>query len=77
MKAIIREIEFMGKSGVGVYINGNLSSFIISATDLLATIEALKDIGYKIDWSIDETDYEDDTAMAELDELLLSQDWDY
>ena len=48
MKAIIRETEFMGKSGVGVYINGNLSSFIINATDLLATMEALKVIGYKV-----------------------------
>lgn len=74
MKAIIRETEFMGKAGVGVYINGNLSSFIISATDLLATMEALKDIGYNV--LTDETDYEDDTVMAELDELLLSQDWE-
>lgn len=80
MKAIIRETEFMGKAGVGVYVNGSLSSFIIRATDLLATMEALKDMGYEIvikDSLIDETDYEDDTVMAELDELLLSQDWDY
>ena len=79
MKAFISEMEFMGKSGVGVCINGGLSSFIISATDLLATMEALKDMGYEIvikDSLIDETDYEDDTAMAELDDLLLSQDWD-
>ena len=48
MKAFISETEFMGKAGVGVYIHGNLSSFIISATDLLATIEALKDMGYEI-----------------------------
>lgn len=48
MKAIIRETEFMGKAGVGVYINGNLSSFIIRATDLLATMEALKDMGYMV-----------------------------
>ena len=48
MKAIIRETEFMGKAGVGVYINGSLSKFIILATDLLEEIEALKIIGYKV-----------------------------
>jgi len=49
MKATLREIEFMGKSGVGVYINGGLSKFIVEATDLLEEIDALKTIGYKIE----------------------------
>ena len=48
MKAIIRETEVMGKSGVGVYINGGLSKFIVKATDLLEEIAALKVIGYKV-----------------------------
>ena len=48
MKATLKEMEFMGQAGVGVYINDGLSSFVISATDLLATINALRRVGYNV-----------------------------
>lgn len=79
MKAIIRETEFMGKAGVGVYINHGLSSFVIHATDLLATIVALKDMGYEIvikDSLIDETEQEDKDVMDEIEDWSLAHDWD-
>jgi len=48
-KATLREMEFKGKSGVGIYINGGLSKFFSNALDLLEEIKALKTIGYKVE----------------------------
>lgn len=79
MKAIIREMEFMGETGVGIYINESLSSFVVMATDLLATMEALKDMGYEIvikDGLIDETEQEDQDMLDEQEGWLLPYDWD-
>ena len=79
MKATLKEMGFMDKVGVGVYINHGLSSFVIHATDLLATIVALKDMGYEIvikDSLIDETEEEDKAMLDELDDWSLAHDWD-
>ena len=48
-KATLREMEFKGKFGVGIYINGGLSKFFSNALDLLEEIKALKTIGYKVE----------------------------
>ena len=48
-KATLIEMEFKGKSGVGIYINGGLSKFFSNALDLLEEIKALKTIGYKVE----------------------------
>lgn len=39
----------MGEVGVGIYINGGLSTFITNAVDLLDKMHELKTMGYRLE----------------------------
>ena len=49
MTATAKQMEFNGKVGVGIFINGGLSKFFYNGIELLDEIKYLNNIGYTVE----------------------------